>query len=42
MEVLSGTNVVVFAVNRGAVSGILNLTGTGTRTGPKTKIKYIN
>ena len=42
MEVLSGTNVVVFDVNRGAVSGLLNGTGTGTRTGPATKIKFIN
>ena len=40
MEGLTGTNVVFFPVNRCAVSGILN--GTGTRTGPATKNKFIN
>ena len=34
MEGLAGTIVLVVAVNRGAVSGILN--GTGTRTIPAT------
>ena len=34
MEVLAGTIVVVVAVNRGAVAGIL--TGTQTRTGTET------
>ena len=40
MEGLAGTNVVVVPVNRGAVSGMLN--GTGNRTGPVTKNKFIN
>ena len=34
MEILAGTILVVVAVNRGAVAGIL--TWTGTRTGPAT------
>ena len=40
MEGLAGRNKIVVAFNRGAVSGILN--GTGTRTGPATKNKFIN
>ena len=40
MEGLAGTNVVAVAVNRGAVSVVLN--GTRTKTGPATKINFIN